>query len=396
MTMQSPSPDPCLSGLDVYIVGGAVRDGLLGREAGDRDWVVVGSAPADMINRGFIAVGADFPVFLHPDTKEEYALARTERKSGRGYKGFTFYTGPDVTLEEDLNRRDLTINAMARSLDGTLIDPLGGARDLADRVLRHVGPAFEEDPVRILRLARFAARFTDFSVAPETVSLCQKMVALGEADALVPERVWQEVSRGLLSEKPSRLFDVLTDCQALDVVMPGFVWSRGLGASLDDLAKQGQLHLPSLSALFAASALPTMYALAMVNTPSRDALSQRLRAPSECADWARLLPQVLAHCTRPLGGSATESAEHVLGLIELADGVRRPERLESLLKLVAHQTGQPMQLWLNALQAARSINAGEIARPLQSHGAQAISSAVRVARLAAVLAITADRADRPG
>ena len=394
--MQSPTHDPRLSGLDVYIVGGAVRDGLLGREAGDRDWVVVGSAPADMINRGFIAVGADFPVFLHPDTKEEYALARTERKSGRGYKGFTFYTGPDVTLEEDLNRRDLTINAMARSLDGNLIDPLGGARDLADRVLRHVGPAFEEDPVRILRLARFAARFTDFSVAPETVSLCQKMVELGEADALVPERVWQEVSRGLLSEKPSRLFDVLTDCQALDVVMPGFVWSRGLGASLDDLAKQGHPHLPSLSAPSAASALPTMYALAMVNTPSRDALSQRLRAPSECADWARLLPQVLAHCTRPLGETESESAEHVLGLIELADGVRRPERLESLLKLVAHQTGQPMQLWLNALQAARSVNAGEIARPLQSQGAQAISSAVRAARLAAVMALTADRADRPG
>jgi len=393
MTMQSPTLDPRLSGLDVYIVGGAVRDGLLGREAGDRDWVVVGSAPADMINRGFIAVGADFPVFLHPDTKEEYALARTERKSGRGYKGFTFYTGPDVTLEEDLNRRDLTINAMARSLDGNLIDPLGGARDLSDRVLRHVGPAFEEDPVRILRLARFAARFTDFSVAPETVSLCQKMVALGEADALVPERVWQEVSRGLLSEKPSRLFDVLTDCQALDVVMPGFVWSRGLGASLDDLAKQGHPHLPSLSA---SSALPMMYALAMVNTPSRDALSQRLRAPSECADWARLLPHVLAHCTRPLGESATEAAEHVLGLIELADGVRRPERLESLLKLVAHLKGLPMPLWLNALQAARSINAGDIARPLQSQGAQAISSAVRAARLAAVLALTAERADRPG
>jgi len=378
--MRSTAPDPRVRGLNVYMVGGAVRDGLLGRDAGDRDWVVVGSAPAEMIARGFIAVGADFPVFLHPDTKEEYALARTERKSGRGYKGFTFYTGPDVTLEEDLNRRDLTINAMARSLDGRLVDPLGGARDLAERVLRHVGPAFEEDPVRILRLARFAARFTDFSIAAETVSLCQKMVALGEADALVPERVWQEVSRGLLSEKPSRLFDVLVDCQALDVVMPGFVWSSSLGASLDGLSEQRQRSLPS------------MYALAMVNTPTRDVLSQRLRAPTECADWARLLPQVLIHCTHSKGATA----EHVLGLIEFADGVRRPERLESLLKIVAHQTGESMQIWLSALQAARSVNAGEIAKPLQSQGAQAISLAVRAARLDAVRKLTVGSADHPG
>jgi tRNA nucleotidyltransferase (CCA-adding enzyme) len=379
--MRSSASDPRVSGLNVYMVGGAVRDGLLGRDAGDRDWVVVGSAPAEMIARGFIAVGADFPVFLHPDTKEEYALARTERKSGRGYKGFTFYTGPDVTLEEDLNRRDLTINAMARSLDGRLVDPLGGARDLTERVLRHVGAAFEEDPVRILRLARFAARFTDFSIAPETVSLCQKMVALGEADALVPERVWQEVSRGLLSEKPSRLFDVLVDCQALDVVMPGFVWSSRLGVSLDGLAEQRQRSLPA------------MYALAMVNTPSRDVLSQRLRAPTECADWARLLPQVLTHCMRH---TKAATAEHVLGLIEFADGIRRPERLESLLKIVAHQTGESTQIWLNALQAARSVNAGEIAKPLQSQGAQAISLAVRAARLDAIGKLIDGRADHPG
>jgi tRNA nucleotidyltransferase (CCA-adding enzyme) len=265
-----------------------------------------------------------------------------------------------------------------------------------------VGPAFEEDPVRILRLARFAARFTDFSVAPETLALCQKMVALGEADALVPERVWQEVSRGLLSEKPSRLFDVLTDCRALSVVMPGFVWSRSLGASLDGLVTQGHSH--SLSALSTVSALPALYASAMLGTPSRDSLSQRLRAPTECADWARLLPQVLAHCTQVMSGSASGAAqelkngeaERALGLIEFADGIRRPERLESLLKLVAHQTGQSMSLWLSALQAARSVNAGEIARPLQSQGAQAISTAVRAARLAAVQALTADRADPPG
>src|SRR5690625_1034641 len=183
----APTNDDVTHGLKVYMVGGAVRDCLLGIGTGDRDWVVVGASPQQMLSRGFEPVGADFPVFLHPHSKEEYALARTERKSGRGYKGFTFYAGTDVTLEDDLARRDLTVNAMAQKPDGTLVDPFGGRNDLKARCLRHVGPAFVEDPVRVLRLARFAARFTDFTVAPETMALCRQMVQDGEVDHLVPE-----------------------------------------------------------------------------------------------------------------------------------------------------------------------------------------------------------------
>src|SRR5450432_3210494 len=203
-----------------YLVGGAVRDALLGRAVGDRDWVVVGADPEELRRAGYLAVGRDFPVFLHPDTREEHALARTERKTGPGYHGFEFHADPGVTLEDDLRRRDLTINAIARAEDGMLIDPHGGQRDLALKVLRHVSPAFAEDPVRILRLARFAARFAEFSVAPETEALMRAMVQSGEVDALVPERVWQELSRGLMEGKPSRMFAVLRACGALARVLP--------------------------------------------------------------------------------------------------------------------------------------------------------------------------------
>src|SRR5882762_5058852 len=197
--------------MQVYTVGGWVRDQLLGRPhgEGDRDWVVVGSTPEQMVELGFRPVGRDFPVFLHPQTHEEYALARTERKSGPGYRGFVVHAAPDVTLEQDLARRDLTINAMANDQAGNLLDPFGGRADLQARVLRHVGPAFVEDPVRILRLARFAARFFDFSIAPETLALARRMVREGEADALVPERVWQELARGLMEARPSRMIEVL-------------------------------------------------------------------------------------------------------------------------------------------------------------------------------------------
>ena len=197
--------------MKMYLVGGAVRDELLGRPAGDRDWVVVGATPIEMLDAGFVPVGRDFPVFLHPQTHEEYALARTERKTAPGYHGFAFHAAPEVTLEDDLARRDLTINAMAREEDGTLVDPHGGQRDLAGRVLRHVSPAFAEDPVRILRLARFAARFHDFSIAPQTMQLMREMVGAGEVDALVAERVWQELSRGLMEARPSRMFEVLRE-----------------------------------------------------------------------------------------------------------------------------------------------------------------------------------------
>src|SRR5512138_3801136 len=188
----------------VYRVGGSVRDELLGRAHGDRDWVVVGATPETMIASGYKPVGRDFPVFLHPDTGEEYALARTERKHGRGYRGFEFFASPDVTLEEDLARRDLTINAMARAEDGTLVDPFGGQRDLAAGVLRHVGPAFAEDPLRVLRVARFAARFA-FQVAPQTEALMRTLAASGELAELSPERVWQELARGLMESHPSRM-----------------------------------------------------------------------------------------------------------------------------------------------------------------------------------------------
>ena len=203
-----------------YRVGGAVRDALLGLPVHDEDWVVVGATPDQMIEAGFLPVGKDFPVFLHPETREEHALARTERKTGRGYHGFAFHAAPDVTLEQDLGRRDLTINAIAQAEDGALIDPYGGQRDLRARVLRHVTEAFREDPVRILRVARFAARFAEFSLAPETLDLMRAMVEEGEADHLVPERVWQELARGLMESRPSRMFDVLRSCGALARVLP--------------------------------------------------------------------------------------------------------------------------------------------------------------------------------
>src|SRR5438105_3972312 len=203
-----------------YMVGGAVRDALLGLPVNDRDWVVVGATPQEMIASGYLPVGRDFPVFLHPQTREEYALARTERKTARGYHGFVFHAEPNISLEEDLARRDLTINAMARTEDGRVIDPFGGQMDLGKHLLRHVTVAFREDPVRILRVARFAARFADFRVADETLALMRQMVEAGEVDALVPERVWQELARGLMEAKPSRMLDVLRECGALARLLP--------------------------------------------------------------------------------------------------------------------------------------------------------------------------------
>lgn len=374
--------DPALSGLLVYIVGGAVRDALLGRPAGDRDWVVVGSTPEDMVARGFIPVGGDFPVFLHPQTKEEYALARTERKSGRGYKGFTFYTGADVTLEEDLKRRDLTINAMAQSMTGELVDPLNGISDLQARLFRHVGPAFEEDPVRILRLARFAARFTDFSVAPETLALCRQMVASGEVDALVPERVWQELSRGLMSAQPSRMLAVLVDTGASARIMPEWQYSVRVAQLLDE-AVQAKEHFP----------LSARYALLCLETERRAELAKRLRVPTDCVDMARLLPMVLAGaCVTGLtpgpqsaghSGGAVSLAEHVMRLFECCDAIRKPERFGWLLEsaMLVQQDIDPLW-WRARLDIVLAVDAGAAARTA-SEPAQ-IKQAVRAARLAAL------------
>src|SRR4051812_26627128 len=227
--------------METYVVGVAVRDALLGLPVNDRDWVVVGASPQQLIASGFLPVGKDFPVFLHPETREEYALARTERKTAAGYHGFVFHAEPSVTLEQDLARRDLTINAMAQDAQGRIIDPFGGQHDLRARVLRHVTESFREDPVRILRLARFAARFGQFNVAPETMILMRGMVQAGEVDALVAERVWQELARGLMEPQPSRMFTVLRDCGALAKLLPEIerVSTPGLMSVVDASAAKG-------------------------------------------------------------------------------------------------------------------------------------------------------------
>ncbi|MBO1111508.1 CCA tRNA nucleotidyltransferase [Bordetella petrii] len=360
------APDPDCDGLQVYIVGGAVRDALLGLPAGDRDWVVVGATPEDMARRGFIPVGGDFPVFLHPRTKEEYALARTERKSGRGYKGFTFYTGADVTLEQDLQRRDLTVNAIARTPQGQLLDPLDGSADIRARVLRHVGEAFAEDPVRILRLGRFAARFSDFTVAPETLALCRRMVDAGEADALVPERVWKELSRGLMAATPSRMLDVLRQSGALARVMPQLQEVAAVSADLDRAAAAG---LP----------LPGRYALLCRQSPECEALGRRLRVPTECADQARLLPRVVDQA-----GADEPPAQ--LALIESCDALRKPDRFAALLQAAAVVTAVDQPAWQRRVDAVRGVDAGAIARQCAGDPAR-IKPALQQARLDALVAL---------
>lgn len=363
--------DPVLEGLHAYIVGGAVRDRLLGQAPGDRDWVVVGATPEEMIRRGFIPVGGDFPVFLHPVTKEEFALARTERKSGRGYKGFTFYTGTDVTLEDDLKRRDLTVNAIAQTITGELLDPLNGEQDVHNRILRHVGPAFEEDPVRILRLSRFAARFTDFHIAPETLALCRNMVDKGEVDHLVPERVWQELARGLMSEKPSRMLDVLVDTHAAKRALPQLAYESRIKTVIDEASTQ------DLS-------LASRYALLCADTNDVVALSKQLRAPTDCADMARLLQLVLARLdeietardeVHPDNG---ENVERVLSLMETCDALRKPERFITLIKTVNLLHPLRTSDWQRWLNAVLSLDAGAAAR--QSPSPDLIRQTVREAR----------------
>lgn len=359
------SRDPATEGLQVYVVGGAVRDALLGLPPGDHDWVVVGATPEEMARRGFIPVGGDFPVFLHPRSKEEYALARTERKSGRGYKGFTFYTGADVTLEEDLRRRDLTVNAIAQTPEGGLIDPLGGEADVRGRVLRHVGEAFEEDPVRILRLGRFAARFGDFTIAPETLELCRRMVEAGEADALVAERVWKELSRGLMAAAPSRMLGVLQACGALARVMPELQGVDEVAADVDRAAGMGL-------------SLPGRYALLCRLTPEREALGRRLRVPTECNDYARLLPEVLAGLD-----ASTQHADPIVAqlvLMERADALRKPERFFDLLEAASVRQPVDRAAWRLRVAAVRGVDAGAIAKACAGDPAR-IKESVREARL---------------
>ncbi|WP_323018390.1 CCA tRNA nucleotidyltransferase [Castellaniella sp.] len=357
-----------MKGLDVYIVGGAVRDALLGLPAGDRDWVVVGATPEIMAARGFTPVGGDFPVFLHPQTHEEYALARTERKSGRGYHGFVFHAGQDVTLEDDLRRRDLTVNAIARAPDGALIDPLGGVADVQARVLRHVGPAFVEDPVRLLRLARFAARFHGFAIAPETLDLCRALVRDGEVDALVPERVWQEFAKGLMTAHPWRMLDVLAACDALARVAPGLVWNADVAAGLTCSAARG-LSLSQRYALLCRASAP--------------GLQDTLRAPSACRDLARLLPGMLDR----LAGLADDPAA-CLDVLESCDALRRPDRcLELLAAAACVVEGIDHGLWMRRLASVRAVDAGAIARAAGGDVAR-IRDDLRTARLQALSALS--------
>jgi tRNA nucleotidyltransferase (CCA-adding enzyme) len=371
----------------IYAVGGSVRDELLGLPVSDRDYVVVGATPEDMERLGYKPVGKDFPVFLHPKTHEEYALARTERKVARGYRGFKIHAAPDVTLEQDLERRDLTINAMAREERGSLVDPFGGAADLERRLLRHVSAAFVEDPVRILRVARFAARF-GFAVAPETMALMRSMVANGETEALVPERVWQEFSSGLMEGEPALMFGVLAETGLLARLLPelGLAFVDGLPANDASRVLVRSLGCAASEDL----ALAPRFALLALGAPSSgavSALSARLKAPGECRDLAVLAQR---HADKLMRAHSLDSPGK-LDLLERCDAFRRPDRFQELLALCAcAERGRrgwgtvpfpPAAALRRALGAAAGIDAGAIA---SRGGKSDVADRIRRARVAAI------------
>jgi tRNA nucleotidyltransferase (CCA-adding enzyme) len=346
--------------MQVYLVGGAVRDELLGVPVRERDWVVVGAAPAELERAGYRSVGREFPVFLHPQTQEEYALARLERKVAPGYRGFVTEFSPAVTLEEDLRRRDLTINAMARDDAGRLIDPYGGRADLAAHVLRHVSPAFAEDPVRILRVARFAARFAPlgFSVAPETLELMRAMVRSGEANALVSERVWRELERALATDQPECALHVLRDCDALPVLLPELTRGADLPAALDALHRataittvQGQ---PDTAARWAAL-------LEGLPPPAVDALCERLRVPADYRDLGVLAARMREWLRAEGRGSAqlTSDPEALLRVLEHADAWRRPERFGRWLEIWCARASAESQPLIAVDQFAAQLAAAQ-------------------------------------
>jgi len=411
--------------MKIFVVGGAVRDELLGLAVKDRDFVVVGATPEDMLARRFRPVGKDFPVFLHPDTHEEYALARTERKTAPGYKGFVFHADPNVTLEQDLIRRDLTINAMARADDGTLVDPFGGQKDLQARMFRHVSAAFSEDPVRILRVARFAARFTGFSVAPETNVLMQQMVTAGEVDALVPERVWQELSRGLMEARPSRMFDVLRACGALARILPeldvlwGVPQPEKYHPEIDtgvhvmmviDIAAKENYPLP---VRFAA----LMHDLGKGMTPVGEwpshhghegggvslveQVCQRLRVPSDARDLALMTAREHGN----VGRAFELRAATIVTLLGRCDAFRKPQRFIDMLRATEcdyrGRTGYGERLFpqrnylMAALTAAQSVNAGVIAG-MFAQQPQRIPEAIHSARTAAVDVVVQAQRNKAG
>ena len=410
--------------MKIYQVGGAVRDALLGLPVHDRDWLVVGGTPEAMVAQGFTPVGRDFPVFLHPQTHEEYALARTERKSGHGYQGFTVYTSPDVTLEEDLARRDLTINAIAAPADWTgaeaVFDPYHGVADLHAKVLRHVTEAFAEDPVRILRVARFAARFTDFSVAPETMALMQSMVQAGEVAHLVPERVWQEISRGLMEAQPERMFAVLRACGALAVLLPELdrLWGVPQRADYHPEVDTG-LHTMLVLGQAVQQQAPLavrwaclVHDLGKGTTPAdvlprhigheqRGAklvrqVGERWRVPKECCELAELVAAEHGNIHRSLDLSPAA----VLRLLQRCDALRKPERFAQALwacecdargrwgfEAAAYpQRGRLAQALAVALGVATGpIAAGAVAAGKKGAAIGQAVDAVRVQALAATL-----------
>ncbi|PIT74155.1 multifunctional CCA addition/repair protein [Limnohabitans sp. G3-2] len=412
--------------MNVFVVGGAVRDALMGLPVNDRDWVVVGSTPEAMTAQGYVPVGKDFPVFLHPQTREEYALARTERKTARGYKGFAVQAAPNVTLEADLARRDLTLNAMAvpqalahqppHTWAGHIVDPHGGQRDLQAKVLRHVTGAFAEDPVRILRLTRFAARFADFSVADETMALMRQMVADGEVDHLVPERVWQELAKGLMAAQPSRMFEVLRACGALKILLPELdrLWGVPQRAEYHpevdtgahmmlvmDMAERLNMPLPVRVACL-------MHDLGKSTTPA-DVLPRhighegrsvkllqkvcaRLRVPSDCKDLAEVVAREHGNIHR----SGDLNAEALMRLLERCDAIRQPERFARVLqacecdargRLGLEDAAYPQAArLLKAQQAALSVETGPIAQAAATQGLQGpqIGAQITQARIRAI------------
>lgn len=400
--------------MEIYRVGGSVRDKYLGLPVKDHDWVVVGAAPEQLLEQGFRAVGREFPVFLHPQTHEEYALARTERKVGPGYTGFEFHASPEVTLEEDLRRRDLTINAMAETPAGELIDPYGGRQDLEARVLRHVSPAFVEDPVRILRVARFLARFADFGfqVAPETMDLMRQMVASGEVDALVPERVWAELVRALEEPHPARFFEMLRECGALARLLPELdrLWGVPQPAEHHPEIDTGVHVMLVLEQAARLSPDPRVRFAALVHdlgkgttppeqwprhigheargVPLVEAVCERLRAPSEYRALGVLTARYHLHYHR----AGELRASTMLETLEALDAFRRPQRFaQFLLACEADSRGRPgyedrdfeqPRIMRRAFAAAAAISAADVAA--EGLEGPAIGAAIRARRLEAV------------
>ena len=373
--------------MKVFAVGGAIRDTLMGLPVHDIDYVVVGSSVEEMIAQGYRPVGKDFPVFLHPKTQAEYALARTERKTGKGYKGFLFYADPSVTLEQDLERRDLTINAMAQEVAddgqwvGPILDPFNGQQDLAARVFRHVSDAFAEDPLRLLRIARFAARFPDFTVAPETMNALKAIVQSNELSALSAERIWQELARGFISNKPMRMFQVLLDTGAAKSLLPS--------ALTINLAQEGYRELLIAHLNAADSHLDDRCAVSLMYLPASEirSWSEHVHMPNEVRDFSEIfseLNRMVENSAIKFGG--VYQAVEVLAWFHRADVWRKPDRGHALLKL-AQQIGLNVTALINALQKAQSLNTAEIIMGVpaedRSNG-ERIRSAIDIARLAAI------------